>query len=97
MGTMVRITTNNTEGHYALVFLHFLPPLAPGAVQLDCKASQFGALGRIKSQPAQRGIPTDRTADCVHRQRASEEPCGVCIGLGRRLGGVIESRLGGGG
>lgn len=44
-----------------------------------------GAVGRIKSRLAQRGIPTDCTADCIHNQHASEGPCGVCIRLRRRL------------
>jgi hypothetical protein len=54
---------------YALVFLHFLSPLALGAVQINGKAlvSQCSILGWIKTQPAQRGVPANRAAHGVHR------------------------------
>ncbi len=81
---------------YALVLLHLPSPLALGAVQLNSEAPECRVLSGVKSQPAQRGFPADRTVDGVHRQRAREEPRGICVRLGRCLGRVLERRLGGG-
>src|SRR5882672_9133085 len=93
---MIRIRiTKNTAELYALVLLHLPSPLALGAVQVDHIALEGCVLSRVKSQPAQRGVPADRTIDGVHRQRAGKKACGVCVRLGRRLGWVFERRLGG--
>ena len=85
---------------YALMFLHLLSPLAPGAVQLNGKAlalqrGSSSALGWVETEPTQRGVPANCAAHGVHRQRASEESRSVGIRLGRRLGWVFERRLGG--
>ena len=86
---------------YALVFLHLLSPLALGTVKLDGKtlASQRSSsvLGRLKTQSTQRGIPANRAAHGVHRQRASEKPRGVCICFWCRLRWVLQRSLGDGG
>lgn len=77
---------------YALVFLHFLSPLAFGAVQLNGKALVLqcgGTLGRIKTQPTQRGVPANRAAHSVHHQRARKESRSVRIRLRSRLRWVV--------
>lgn len=81
------------------MFLHLLSPLAMGTVQLDGKAVALqrgsgSVLGRVKTEPTQRGIPTNRAAHGIHRQRTSEESRSVRIRLGRRLGWVLQRRLG---
>ena len=77
---------------YALVFLHFLSPFALGAVQFNRKAvvSQCSStLGWIKTEATQRGVPANRAAHGVHRQRAREESCSVRIRLWGRLRWVL--------
>ncbi len=90
---MIRVTRENAQTNiYALMFLHLSPPLAPGAVQLNgtaLVAQHSSTLGWIETQPTQRGIPANRTADGVHRQRTSEESRSVRIRLWRRLRRVL--------
>ena len=82
------------------MLLHLPSPLTLSAVQLDREALDRGALGsaalvRVEAEPAQRGVPADGAADGVHRQGACEEPRGVRVRLGCRLGRVIERHWGG--
>jgi hypothetical protein len=90
---VIRITKENAQTNiYALVFLHFPSPLASGAVQLNGKAlvSQCSSiLGRIKTQPTQRGVPANRAAHGVHHQRARKESRSVRIRLWSRLWWVL--------
>lgn len=90
---VIRMTRENTQTYiYSLVFLHFLSPLALGAVQLNGKALVShcsSVLGRIKTQPTQRGVPANRAVHGVHRQRARKQSRSVRIRLRSRLWWVL--------
>jgi len=85
MDATIRMTKIKLDEVDVLVLLHFLSPLALGAIQLDCEAFKRGNihLGRLKPQPAQGGFPADCAADGIHSLRASEEARGIRVRLGR--------------
>lgn len=88
---MIRMTKIKLDEVDVLVLLHFLSPLALGAIQLDCEALKRGniLLGRLKPQPTQRGFPADCAADGIHSLRACEEARGIRVRFGSRFRRVV--------
>ena len=77
------------------MFLHFLSPLALGAVETDLERSHIHlfrrALGvEIETEAAQALLPVDGGANAAHGERARELPRGIGIRLRCSLGGIID-------